>query len=133
MISFINNETKKSIKDDVSPGLDGIYIASITDELNPLVDNFLNTRFDLKALLEQSKDNPKANRVATKAIAQEFLKANKENRDLFERIFLQMKHCDMLTSIELSVAEILNPEEILIESEKISDVPPTRKINIPIK
>ena len=133
MISFINNETKNAIESEVSPGLDGLYIRSITDELNSLVYNFLNTRFDLKALLEQSKDNPKANRVATKAIAQEFLKANKDNRDLFERIFVHMKQSDMLISVELSVADIFNSKKILIESKKISDIPPTRKICLPKK
>ena len=71
--------------------------------------------------------------MATQAIAQEFLKANRENRNLMEGVLMQIGEDNQLTNIELALVEIFNPGKIIVESETDSDAPPTVDMGLPDK
>ncbi len=133
MASFVNDKTKERIEESVPAGMEGLYMVSAVYELRPLVSDFCDTRSDLINLLWQSRENPAENRVATQATAQEFLKANKENRDLMEGILMQIGEDNQLTNIELALVEIFNPGKIIIKSETDSDAPPTVNMGLPVK
>lgn len=133
MDSFVNDITKERIEESVPSGMDGLYMVSAVNELRPLVSDFCDTRSDLINLLWQSRENPAENRVATQAIAQEFLKANKENRNLMEGILMQINEDNQLANIELALVEIFNPGKITVESETDSDAPPTVDVGLPDK